>query len=211
LRIALALLLAACSQTRAPHPPDDPATAAVAAEGAVILHGPIGAETQVPGTYVLVDVTNGSRSDRLITLSGTLVDEAGQPLAKLGAEELRVPAGAARTFALVAEKPSPTAGRATFAVEHAVELDYAPAVVLEQEQFKPGHLPVIAATVRNTVERDATAVVAATFYADGGRILSRPFTVVPLPANASRPVRFEGPGPAAARAVVFVQQVAYHP
>jgi hypothetical protein len=159
---------------------------------------------------VLVDVENPSPTDRLVTLGGSLLDGENRPVSRLLPDELRIPTRGTRTFALVADAPALTATHASFKVENAVTVDYDPPVILEDPQVKLGDLAVIAAKVKNTVDKECTAVVAATFYGKDGAILTRPFTIVPLPGSASRPVRFEGPKETA-RAEVFIGQVAFHP
>jgi len=212
LKLAVAALLAAtaCSSKRPPPPGDDPAAVHALADRAVIKQGPIGAGQATPGTYVLVDVENPSPTDRLVTLGGSLLDGENRPVSRLLPDELRIPTRGTRTFALVADAPALTATHASFKVENAVTVDYDPPVILEDPQVKLGDLAVIAAKVKNTVDKECTAVVAATFYGKDGAILTRPFTIVPLPGSASRPVRFEGPKETA-RAEVFVGQVAFHP
>jgi hypothetical protein len=99
--------------------------------------------------------------------------------------------------------------RARFTVENAVAVDYPAPIVVERQEVAHAELTAAAAVVRNTVEREATCVVAAAFHDAAGRLLARPFTVVPLAPSASRPVRFEGPREAV-RAEIFVGQVAFH-
>lgn len=205
----VALAAVACSK---PAPPvdDDPTAAVPDAARAVVRTGPVGASKPADASYVLVDVANVSPKDRLVTVGGALLDESGATVATLSADELRIPAKSTRTYALVADHPVPAARRATFKVLNAVAVDYPPQVVIEDEQLKRGDLTVVAATARNVIDRDATAVVAATFYGKDGAILSRPFTVVPLPASSKHAVRFEG-AKDAERVVMFVGQIAFHP
>jgi hypothetical protein len=207
----LVLLGALACSPRIEGPPrdDDPRTATVDEARAVIRTGPIGASKPHEASYVLVDVTNTSAKDRLVTVGGALVDDAGAEVAALAADELRVPAGGARTFALITQRPAPTARRARFHVANAVAVDYPPQVVIEDQQTKLGDLAVASAVARNTIDKDATAVIAAAYHGKDGAILARPFTVVPLPAGATHRVRFEGPRESA-RVTVFVGQIAFH-
>lgn len=197
----LLLCLGACAKP-APKVDDDPKTAAV--RQSVLKKGPIGTGAPEEGSYALVDVENVSAADRLVTLTGKLGP------AILGADELRVPAHAIRTFALVADKPVPDDAQPTFEVTHAVAVDYPPPVTVSDLQDKKGELFVATAKVKNTVERAASVVVACIFYDAAGKILARPFTVLDLAGSAEQPVRFEGPREAD-KAVVFVGQVAYKP
>jgi hypothetical protein len=207
--LAAALCLAACASPTRKGPGDDPSVIAVDEARAVVRTGGVGATSPVDATYALADVTNRSGVDRLVTVGGVLLDEAGAEVGRLAADELRVPAGATRAYALVAERPVPAARRARFTVANAVALDYPPQVVVEGEKASHGDLTVVAATVRNVIDKEATAVVVAAFRAGDGRLLSRPFTVVPLAPGASRAVRFEG-AKEAARAEIFIGQVAFH-
>jgi hypothetical protein len=206
----LTLAAAACTSPRTAAPPgDDPRAAVVREAGAVLRTGPVGADHPAEATYVYVDVQNDSNVDRLVTLSGDLLDEGGRAAAPLPPDEIRVPAHAARTFALVASKAVPEAKRARFHVGNAVAVDYPPQVAIEDFKLTRGDLAVATATAKNTIDKEMSAVVAATFYDPSGRILARPFVVVPLPVGGTRQLRFEGPRDAAT-ATIFVGQMAFH-
>lgn len=207
--ISLAMLALACTPSVSRRAGDDPNTVQVDGERAVLKTGPVGASKPSDATYVLVDVANRSPTDRLVTIGGALLDEGGAEVGALQADELRVPANLSRVFALSTTQSVPAARRARFTVHNALAVDYPPQVVVEGEQVSHGDLTVVAATVKNAIDRDVTAVVAAAFHAADGTILARPFTIVPLAPGTSRPVRFEGPKEAA-RAEVFVGQVAFH-
>jgi len=200
-RVLWILLLCACSKPAAKID-DDAKTAAV--RQSVVKVGPIGTGAPEEASYALVDVENASAVDRLVTVGGKLGP------ATLGADELRIPAHAIRTFALVADKPVPDGAEPTFEVTHAVAVDYPAPVTVSDLQDKKGDLFVATAKVKNTVERAASVVVACTYYDAAGKILARPFTVLELAGSAEQPVRFEGPREAE-KAVIFVGQVAYKP
>ena len=207
----LALLVVAGCTTRspkAPVPDDRPAAIAIKPQSTVIRTGQVGVGQREIVTYTYVDVENPSKIDRLVTLEGALLDDHGASLAPLPADELRIPAGATRTFALVATKAVPAAS-ASFRVANAVAVDYPPQVALSDEEFTPGPVPVATAKIKNTLDRDVSAVAATTFYDAAGTILARPFTVVLINAGRTRQLRFEGP-PAAVRAQTFAGQVAFH-
>lgn len=206
---AVVLCAVACARGAGPARDDDPRTAVPDEARAVIRVGPVGATQPSDATYALVDVTNRSDKDRLVTVGGVLLDDGGAEVGTLAADELRIPARGTRTYALIAPKAVATARRARFHVANALAVDYPPQVAIEDEQVKRGDLVVASAVARNTLDKDATAVVAATYYAADGAILARPFTIVPLPAGARRQVRFEGPKESA-RVVVFVGQIAFH-
>jgi hypothetical protein len=205
-RAALALVLVACAKSTPP-PDDNPAAAVVLEERTAVKTGPIGTSDPVAASYALVDVKNTSTSDRLVTVEGQLV-AGGKDVAALGADELRIPAGGTRTFALVADHAAPEAAGARLKVVAAVAVGYPPQIELTGEQQKKGDLLVATATARNVVDRTASVVFACTFYDAAGKILSRPFTVAEIPAGATQPLRFEGPKEAQ-RAVIFVGQVAF--
>ncbi len=150
------------------------------------------------------------RALALILVSGTLVGAGDQPMATLGSDELRVPAGAARTFALVADKAAPEAQRVRFKVDNAVAVSYPPEIELSDRHDKRGDLWVATAVARNRVDRTASVVLACSFHDDAGKVLARPFTVVELAPGATQTLRFEGPKESA-RAEVFVGQVAFKP
>ncbi len=188
-------------------PPSDPSVARVDEAGAVVKRGAIGASDQHAATYALVDVGNSSARDQSIDVEGTLVDAAGAPVGHLGTDRLRVPAGGTRTFALVSAVEAPAVA-ARFHVLRAVPVDDPAEVQVSGEAVTHGDLTVITATVKNTVERNGTAVVIASFHDAAGHILARPFSAVELEAGQSRVVRFEGP-PTATAAVIFVGEVAF--
>jgi hypothetical protein len=207
--VLLSLSLLACGKG-APALDDEPRAATVVQAGAVIKAGSIGTAGGAEASYALVDVQNTSTQDRLITLEGQLADEDGRPVAALGPDELRVPAGDRRTFALVADRTAPPGARARFTVTHAVALDYLPQIELTERRERSGELFVATARARNVVERPANAVLACTFYGDGGKILARPFTLLELAPGEEKALRFEGPRDAT-RAKIFVGQVAFKP
>jgi hypothetical protein len=199
-RSGLALVvLVACS--RGEKVDDQPQAVTVLAAGAVVKHGAIGTAGAEESSYVLVDVRNDSKVDRLITVGGRL------GAAHLGADVLRVPVGAVRTYALVADGPGE---RPSFQVEHAIAVDYAEAVTLDDRREKHGDLVVATATAKNGAERTASVVFACAFHDAAGALLARPFTVAELGPGATQTLRFEGPKDAA-RAEIFVGQVAFKP
>jgi hypothetical protein len=201
-----ALAIVACSKS-APPPDDNPAAAVILDERTLVKTGPIGTSDPVPSSYAFVDVKNDSTSDRLVTIDGQLMAE-GKPVAALGADELRIPAGGTRTFALVADRAAPDSTAAKVKVVGALAVGYPPQIELSDEQQKKGDLLVATAKAKNVVDRTASVVLACTFYDAAGKILSRPFTVVDLAAGATQQLRFEGPRESE-RAVIFVGQVAF--
>jgi hypothetical protein len=204
-----ALLLAVACST--PEKVDDqPAAVVVLEESAAIKTGAIGPSGGDEASYVLVDVKNGSGADRMIALEGELLDGGGAKVATLGADQLRVPAGATRTFALVADRAAPAARRARFKVDAAVALGYPPQIELGDRREKAGDLRVATAVAKNIVDRTASVVFACSFHDAAGKVLARPVTIAELAPGATQPLRFEGPRDSA-HAEIFVGQVAFKP
>src|SRR5215471_6018605 len=108
---AWALACVACERGT-PKLDDDPKVAAVHEATAALRAGPIGPDQGDVSSYALVDVENTSAQDRLIAVEGELLGADGKPAATLGADEMRVPAHEARTFALVADKRAAEAAKA---------------------------------------------------------------------------------------------------
>ena len=202
LSLLLALALAACS--KAEKVDDQPASAVVLAAGAAVKSGPIGPSGGEPATYVLVDVRNDSKVDRAIAVSGTLEG------ATLGPDELRVPAGAVRTFALVADKAAPAGARPSFKIDRALALGYPEPIELSDRAEKAGDLRVETAVAKNVADRTASVVFACAFHDAAGNVLARPFTVAELLPGATQTLRFEGPKESA-RGEIFIGQVAFKP
>ena len=206
-RVVCLLFLLSCYRKLAT-PEDDPTAVTVDEATAAIKKGSIGPDASGDSTYVLVDISNGSAADRLVTVVGQLVGTDGSVVGSLGFDEIRVPTKATRTFALVADKVAPDGAKPRLQVTHAFALDYPPQIEISDRQDKKGDLFVATAKARNLVERTASTVLACTFYDASGKILSRPFTIVELAPGIDQTLRFEGPK-AAMRAVVFTGQVAF--
>jgi hypothetical protein len=198
-RLNLVALLLLCACSKAEKVDDQPQAITVLGAGAVVKHGAVGTSGGEAASYVLVDVRNDSKVDRLVTLSGTL------GAAQLGADELRVPAGAVRTYALVADGGG---ARPSFQVEHAIAVDYAEAITLADRREKHGDLVVATAVATNGTERAASVVFACAFHDAAGAVLARPFTVAELGPGATQTLRFEGPKESA-KADIFVGQVGF--
>jgi hypothetical protein len=189
---------------------DQPAAAVVVDDSVAIKRGAIGPEGEAESSYVLVDVRNDSKVDRLVAVDGALVDGGGKPVARLGVDELRIPAGGTRAYALVADQLARGAERAAVKVESAIAVGYPPQIELSDRQEKRGDLLVATAVARNAVDRTASVVLACSYHDAAGKLLARPFTVAEIPPGATQSLRFEGPKEAA-RAEIFVGQVAFKP
>jgi hypothetical protein len=197
----------------APRPGAEEAAAIVIdAEHALVKTGPVGATDARPATYALVDAKNRSAQDRMVTVEGQLLpgDGAGS-LGRVTGNELRIPAGATRTFALVGDGAVPDARKVSVRLVRAPAVTWAPQVEISEDQLaRVQEYSVVTAVAKNVIDKEETATVAATFYDPGGRILARPATIVGLPVGASRTLRLEGPREAV-RATVFVAEVVFSP
>lgn len=208
-RLAAVLLLAGCNTPRAPGPVDAPPGVRVKSEGLLLRSGAIGVKEKVDASYVLVDVTNDTAEDRDVAVLGDLVDASGKEVEGLALDEMRVPAGGLRTFALVADRPVPEAVGAHLRVRSASPAIGQPSVIAQAHPFaKEAERTVQGATIRSVVGRDGHVTLAATFRDDTGAILARPFVILELRGGTSRDFSFVGPV-TATRADVFVTDVVH--
>jgi hypothetical protein len=208
LATGVALLLAACNAPRA-EGQVPPGLVEVLESSAVIKTGPIGIKEKKDATYVLVDVRNVSAEERTVSVQGTLLDDGGKPIGPLSLDELVIPPGELRTFALLHGGVAPNASRASFQVRRAAPVDHPPPIrVLDPVTEKDGDALGAICRVENTLDRTAIVTVIATFYDAGGKILGRPFVLLELEPRSSRPFRFTGPvGSTTAR--LFIGQTSY--
>jgi hypothetical protein len=143
-------------------------------------------------TFVLVDATNLTDHDLLITLGGELVGEKGT----LRPESLRMPAGASRLFVLVDDHDTarPGATGAKVFVRGAVPPTWTPTITLTDGHAFDDHGKVmLAANVNNEADREGTVIVMASFHDGDGKPVVRKFDVVHLDAKETKVVRFVGP------------------
>ena len=187
-----------------------PAGLAVVDGTATVRHGAVGGRVnRQDTTYVLVDVENDSGTDRVVAVDGTLKDAAGKDLGPLAVDEMRVPAGQIRTFALLFTRVAREGAGAAVRVRRAEAVTYPePVTIALVEAARDGDVYAVTARAKNTLARHALATVCATFYDAGGAILARPFIGLELDPSASRPYRFDGPKEAV-RAAVFVYEVTF--
>ena len=189
--------------------PPPPASVKVLEETAVIKQGAIGVQDRQDATYVLVDASNGSAEDRQVSLDGILLDAAGKELGRLYVEEIRVPAGEQRTYALVAAGTYKEARSARLRVRAApVTKDPPIAIVRELTTQRAPTGLVAVADVENKLTKQALATIIVTFYDASGKILSRPFAPVQLVPRSTRQFTFNGPLEAA-RATAFIGDAAF--
>ncbi len=189
--------------------PPPPPTVRVLESSAVIKQGAIGVQDRQDATYVLVDADNGSPEPRLVSLEGDLLDAGGKLLGHLYVEELRIPAGEKRTYALVAAGTFPDAKAAKLRVRAAPVTKDDPIAVVSELKTERGPTGLVAnATVENKLTRRALASIIVSFYDAEGKILARPFAPVQLNPRSTRTFSFTGPM-AATRAVAYIGDSAF--
>jgi hypothetical protein len=207
-RWALCVLLLACSRPAKEESREVPGIV-VDDTSITVRAGLIGAENKKQATYALADVENQTKEDRLVAIEGHLVGPGQEDYGRLVGGEIRVPAGGVRAFAVIADDERPGATGAKLRVHHATVVDYPESVlVVGAKQDAVGEFQVATAEIRNTTEKDAMASVIAAYYDDAGRVISRPFVIIAIPAKGMRPVRFEG-AKTAARSSIFVGDVTF--
>lgn len=162
-------------------------------------------------TFVLVEAENTAKEGAYVTLAGELTDERGATVGTLRAQSLYIPAGETRTFALSdkARKPRPTAKGAKIRVRGArVPPMPPPARVEGIRQLQDGDKTVMQGVLKNEGARGGDIMVIATFYDRDGKPMTRPFSMLWVPPNATQPVQFVGP-PGSTRGTIFVGDFAY--
>ncbi|MEO6773850.1 MAG: hypothetical protein ABI467_12685 [Kofleriaceae bacterium] len=171
----------------------------------------VGDAVQETATFVLVDAENTAKEGAYVTLAGDLADASGTPVGAFKAQSLWIPAGERRTFALVdrERKPRPTAARATIRVRSATIPDQPPPARVDQLRELPdnGDL-VVQGILHNDAARRGEIMVIASFHGSDGRPMTRPFSLVMVPAGAARAVQFVSP-PGAAHGTIYVGDVSY--
>ncbi|MFH0902664.1 MAG: hypothetical protein V2A73_18695 [Pseudomonadota bacterium] len=174
-----------------------------------IKHGLVGAKDPQQGSYVLVDVENRTSQERSVAVEGILKDQDGNGLGPLAVEELRIPAGGRRAFALVATAPTPTAKAASFRIRRAEPAEHGlPVVIANAETIREDGKLVARIRIKNTLPKGALASIMATFYDKNGKVLARPWIAMSLDSSSTRPFRFDGPKEAET-AEAFVGEVLY--
>ena len=162
-------------------------------------------------TFVLVDADNTSKEGAYVTLGGKLADASGTELGQLRAQSLWIPAGETRTFALVdrERKPRPSSARARIEVRGAlVPAVEPPDRVSNVKDFIQGDHAVATGTVENDADIPGAITLIASFHDDGGRPMTRPFTMLKVGPHAKMPVQFAGP-PGSKHGTIFVGDALY--
>ena len=171
----------------------------------------VGDAIQETATFVLVDAENTGKEGAYVTLAGDLADSTGTVVADFKAQSLWIPAGDSRTFALVdrARKPRPTATQAKIQVRSATIPDHPPPARVDQIREVPdnGNL-VVQGILHNDAARRGDIMVIGSFHGADGRPMTRPFSIVKVPAGESRAVQFVSP-PGAAHGTIYVGDVSY--
>lgn len=162
-------------------------------------------------TFVLVDAQNGGSDGAYVTLAGDLDDAGGAKVGELKPSSLWIPAGEARTFALVdrAQDPRPGASAARIVVHSASIPDRPPPAHVDQirEIADDGKL-VVQGVLHNDADRRGEIQVIASFHGADRRPTTRPFSVLVVPAHGEQPVQFVST-PGAAHGTIFVGDMSY--
>jgi hypothetical protein len=166
---------------------------------------------ETTATYVLVDATNQTGQDAVITLAGTIADARGVVLGPLRAESLRMADGESRTFALIDDQnmPRPEAKAASVVVKSAIVPDpAAPVRISNQTTFDDFGKTVIRATVTNDATISGSMIVIASFYDAEDRPMRRPFSLLTMGAKIERGVQFVGPA-GSKKAMLYLGEIVY--
>lgn len=161
-------------------------------------------------TFVLVDAENASATGAYVTLGGALTDAGGAAIGALKAQSLWIPAGEARTFALVDadRKPRPATTSAQVEVRGALIADPPRARITDLHRYDDHGQLVLKASLVNDAPRIGRIIVIAAFHDREGRPLTRPFSLVELGAQRTQTVQFVGP-PGAARGTIYIGDETY--
>lgn len=144
-------------------------------------------------TFVLVDAENTGDDGAYVTLAGHLGDTEGRSVGALKPQSLWVPARAVRTFALVdrEHKARPEAKTAQIQVRSGTIPDRAPPVRIDSvREFEDDGKLVIQGTVHNDAARPGRIMVIASFHGPDGQPMTRPFSVLTIPARDAQAVQF---------------------
>jgi len=171
----------------------------------------IGDNITETATFVLVDAENTSKDGAYVTLAGDLADAAGVPVADFKASSLWIPAGESRTFALVdrERKPRPTAIAAKIVVRSGTIPETPPPATVDQiREIEDDGKLVVQGTLHNRAPRRGMIVVIASFHGADGRPMTRPFSVLHVPANTDQSVQFVST-PGAKHGTIYVGEMSY--
>ena len=204
-----ALVLAAC-----PRPADEPEEvdhALIVVSPQVTLRtDPVG-ESDTAATFALVDADNHGDRELLVRLAGDLVDAHGAVVGHLRPDELRIPPGGRRTFALVddAVTARPDATGAKIAVASAtIPAGRAPMRITDGHVYTDQGRAIAAAYVVNDSDLTGKAIVIAGFHDAKGFPMTRPWSIVQLGPGAKETAQFVGP-PGSTTAYIYVGETSY--
>jgi hypothetical protein len=174
-----------------------------------------GGEFTDTATFVLVEAENTAKEGAYVTLGGDLTDESGKVISTLRAASLYIPSGELRTFALVDKerKQRPEAKGAKIFVRGArVPPMPPPAHIEAPRQVMDGTgsnvKVVMQGILKNDAPRGGNIMVIATFFDEGGKPMTRPFSMIWVPPNGTQPVQFVGP-PGSTKGTLFIGDVVY--
>ncbi len=162
-------------------------------------------------TFVLVDAENRGTEGAYVTLAGQLGDAQGHAISQLKPQSLWMPAGESRTFALVdrERQPRPTASTARIHVRSGTIPKRPPAVRVEKiRQIDDHGKLVVQGNVHNDAERPGQIMVIASFHAADGQPITRPFSVLMIPAKSVQRVQFIGTA-GAKRGAIYIGDVSF--
>jgi hypothetical protein len=162
-------------------------------------------------TFVLVDAINTSSRGAYVTISGTLRDRGGADVSSVKPQQLWMPAGEERTFALVdaelAERPT------AWTVRVVVERAWIPSTPLtlrvEDVRERDDYGKVVATgVVVNDEPQPAMVTVIAAFHDGDRRPMTRPFDVIVVGPHERKAVQFVGPQ-GSKRGAIFLGDATY--
>jgi hypothetical protein len=201
--------LAAC-----PRPGDEPKemdhSLVAVSPNVAVRTDPVGDEGK-SATFVLVDADNHGDRELLVRLAGDLTDKSGAAVGHLRSDELRIPPGGRRTFALVdadlEARPDATGAKVT--VDSAtIPAGRAPMRITDGHVYTDQGRAIAAAYVVNDADVPGKAIVIAGFHDADGKPMTRPWTIFQLGAGAKQTAQFVGP-PGSKTAYIFVGETSY--
>jgi hypothetical protein len=157
-------------------------------------------------TFVLVDAENTGPDGAYITLGGELADTDDHVVSEFKPQSLWIPGGETRTYALVdrERKPRPTAQKARIKVRSATIPERPPPARIDHvREIEDNGKLVVQGTLHNEAARPGDIMVIASFHGPDGRPMTRPFSIVRVPATAQQDIQFVSP-PGAKHGTIYV-------
>jgi hypothetical protein len=161
-------------------------------------------------TFVLVDAENTAATGAYVTLAGALTGATGDVLGAFKPQSLWIPAGEARTFALIdaARQPRPGATSAKIEVRGALIAAPPRARIEDLHSFEDAGKIVVQASLVNDAPRIGRILVIAAFHGSDGRPMTRPYSLVEIGPQRRTTVQFVGP-PGSVRGTIFIGDETY--